>query len=57
MTLKLLATVLALAISTSAMARKYRGGVLPGWGYTLSCKDLKPWNRKLARYYNPNCGY
>jgi hypothetical protein len=53
MTLKLIATVLAFTISTAAMAREYRphSEVLPGWGYTLSYKDLKPWNRNLARCY------
>ena len=56
MTLKLLAAALVLTMSTSAMARNHRAGILPGYGYSLSDRDFVRWDYLAYRYYHPKCG-
>ena len=55
MTLKLLAAALVLTMSTSAMARNHRAGILPGYGYSLSDRDFVRWDYLAYRYYHPKC--
>ncbi len=59
MTLKLLAAMLILSVSTSAMARNNRthGGILPGYGYNLSDKVFRKWDYVAYRYYHPTCRF
>ena len=53
MTLKLLLAALAFTLSTPAMARS--NGIAPGYGYQVSERDFKVWNRAAYHYYHPRC--